>query len=97
MFGFSILLSTASNVIDKSNRQVLTPVNNSQLLLKLGIPDKFRLVTFHRMSNTKKTFTKTGSYQFQENESCYDLELQSSLLKMDDTESTQTLKLQHLC
>jgi len=29
-------------------RQVLTPVNNTQLLLKLGILDKFRLVTFHK-------------------------------------------------
>jgi hypothetical protein len=45
MFGFSILLFTAFSVIDKSYRQVLTPVNNSQLFLKLVIPDKFRLVT----------------------------------------------------
>ena len=30
------------NVIYKSYRQVLTPVNNSQLLLKLAILDKFR-------------------------------------------------------
>jgi hypothetical protein len=35
------------SVIDKSYRQVLTPVNNSQLLLKLPIADKFRLVTFY--------------------------------------------------
>jgi len=41
----SRFLFTAFNVIDKSYRQVLTPVNNSQLLLKLEIPDKFRLVT----------------------------------------------------
>jgi hypothetical protein len=40
-------LFTAFNVIDKSYRQVLTPVNNSQLLLKLEILDKFRLVTNH--------------------------------------------------
>jgi hypothetical protein len=33
-------------VIDKSYRQVLTPVNNSQLLLKLEILDKLRLVKF---------------------------------------------------
>jgi len=48
MFGFSILLFTASNVIDKSYRQVLTPANNSQHLLKLEILDKFRLVTNHK-------------------------------------------------
>ncbi len=29
-------------------RQVLTPVNNSQLLLRLEILDKLRLVTFHK-------------------------------------------------
>ncbi len=45
IFGFSILLFTAFNVIDKSYRQVLTPVSNSQLLLKLEILDRFRLVT----------------------------------------------------
>jgi hypothetical protein len=48
MFGFSILLFTAFNVDDNSYRQVLTPVNNSQLLLKLEILDKFRLVTNHK-------------------------------------------------
>ncbi len=35
-------------VIDKSYRQVLTPVNSSQLLLKLEILDRLRLVTFHK-------------------------------------------------
>jgi hypothetical protein len=30
------------NVIDRSYIQVLTPVSNSQFLLKLTIPDKFR-------------------------------------------------------
>ncbi len=47
MFGFSILLFTAFNCDDKSYRQELTPINNSQLLLKLEILDKFRLVTNH--------------------------------------------------
>jgi hypothetical protein len=51
IFGFSILLFTAFNVIDKSYRQVLTPVNNSQLLLKLEILDKFRLVTNHKIQH----------------------------------------------
>jgi len=50
-FGFSILLFTAFNVIDKSYRQVLTPVNKSQLLLKLEIIDKFRLVTNHKIQH----------------------------------------------
>jgi hypothetical protein len=44
MFGFTILYCTVFNVDDKSYRQVLTPINNSQLLLKLEILDKFRLV-----------------------------------------------------
>jgi hypothetical protein len=34
-----------------SYRQVLTPVNNSQLLLKLEILDKLRLVTFHKQQH----------------------------------------------
>jgi len=51
MFSFSVLLFTAFNVIDKSYRQVLTPGNNSQLLLKLEILDKFRLVTNHKIQH----------------------------------------------
>jgi hypothetical protein len=41
------------SIIYKSYRQVLTPVNNSQLLLKLEILDKLRLVTFHKLCTTK--------------------------------------------
>ncbi len=48
MFGFSIVIFTAFDVIDKSYRRVLTMINNSQLLLKLEILDKFRLVTNHK-------------------------------------------------
>jgi hypothetical protein len=49
------------NVIDKSYRQALTPVNNSLLLLKLAILDKFRLVTtFHTKATQKKLQCKTG-------------------------------------
>ncbi len=51
MFGFSILYFTTFNVIDKSYRQVLTPVNNAQLLLKLEILDKFRLVTYQKIQH----------------------------------------------
>ncbi len=43
-------------VNDKLYRQVLTPVNNSQLVLKLEILDKLRLVTFH---NTQHKETAT--------------------------------------
>ncbi len=46
-FGFTILYCTVFNVDYKFYGQVLTPVNNSQLLLKLEILDKFRLVTNH--------------------------------------------------
>ncbi len=56
MFGFPILYFTAFNVIDKSYRQVLTPVNNSQLLLKLEILDEFRLVTYYKIQH-KETAT----------------------------------------
>jgi hypothetical protein len=49
-FGLLQMLYFDSNVIEKSYRQVLTPVNNSQLILKLEIPDKFRLVTLHAMA-----------------------------------------------
>ena len=45
---------SAFNVVDKSYRQVLTPVKNSQLLLKLEILDKLRLVTFHRNKTERK-------------------------------------------
>jgi hypothetical protein len=45
MLGFTILYCTIFNVINKSYRQVLTMINNSQVLLKLEILDKFRLVT----------------------------------------------------
>jgi hypothetical protein len=54
MFGFSILLFLLSfDVDDKSYRQVLTPVNNSQFLLKLEILNKFRLVTNHEIKKHK--------------------------------------------
>jgi hypothetical protein len=43
-------------IIHESYRQVLTPVNNSQLLLKLEILDKLRLVTFLKIQH-KETAT----------------------------------------
>ncbi len=71
--GFSILLFTAFSVGDKSYRQVLTPVNNSQLLLKLEIMDKFRLVTTTH-SNTKEFTTFSSLHRYRRNGSSHDLE-----------------------
>jgi hypothetical protein len=64
-------------VSNKSYRQVLTPVNNSQLLLKLEILDKFRLVTFHKNTTQRNYNIITGSYQLRRNWSSHDLEPQS--------------------
>jgi hypothetical protein len=64
-------------VIDKSYRQVLTPVNNSQLLLKLEILDKFRLVTFHTNKTQRNYNIITGSCKLRRNGSSHDLEPQS--------------------
>jgi hypothetical protein len=60
----------------KSYRQVLTPVNNSQLLLKMEILDKLRLVTFHTTATQIKFNVITGSYQFRINYSSHDLDSQ---------------------
>jgi hypothetical protein len=61
----------------KSYRQVLTPVNNSQLLLKLEILDKLRLVTFYKNTIQRKHDVLTGSISFRRNGSSHDLEPQS--------------------
>jgi hypothetical protein len=64
MFGFSIFLFTAFNVIGESYRQVLTPVYNYQLLLKMEILDKFRLVTNHKIQlkeNLQHYLVRTSS------------------------------------
>jgi hypothetical protein len=53
-------------VIHKSYRQVLTPVNNSLLLLKLEILDKFRHVTFHKNTAQRNYNILTGSKLAQE-------------------------------
>ncbi len=49
------------SVIYKSCRQALTPVNNSQHLLKLPILDKFRLGTFHTCATQRNYNIRTGS------------------------------------
>jgi hypothetical protein len=67
-----------------SYRQVLTPVNTSQLLLKLESLDKLRLVTFHKTITKRNCIIITGSYQFisRRNQSSHDLDSQSIGLKM---------------
>jgi len=62
------------HIIDKSYRQVLTPINNSQHLLKLEILDKLRLVTFHNRQHTGKWNVRTGSNQFKRNTSSHHLD-----------------------
>jgi hypothetical protein len=64
-------------VIDKSYRQVLTIINNSQLLLNLEILDKFRLVTFHKNTTQRNHKIITGSYQLRRNGNSHDLEPQT--------------------
>ncbi len=62
------------SVIYKSYRQVLTPIHNSQLLLKLPMLDKFRLATLHKTATQRNYTIKTGINQFGRNESSHDLE-----------------------
>ncbi len=74
-FGLNNLLFSASSIIHKSYRQVLNPVNNSQLL------DKFRLVTFHIKATQRNYNIKTGLHQLRRNESSHDLDLQHVIMK----------------
>jgi hypothetical protein len=46
-FGLAFQYFISIQVFYKSGRQVLTSSNNSRLLLKPTIPDKFRLVNIH--------------------------------------------------
>jgi hypothetical protein len=70
------------SVIYKSFRPVLTPIHNSQLLLKLPILDKFRLATFHTDATQRNYSVKTGMNQFRRNESSHDLDSCCTILKM---------------
>ncbi len=86
------------NVIGKSYRQVLTPVNNPQRLLKLAYIDKFRLVTFHTLATQKKLQHKTGLHWFRRvlvtlipNVPFWRWAMQSALCFYNDT------KLWHFC
>jgi hypothetical protein len=60
-FGFSILLFTSFNVIDKSYRQVLTPVNNPQLPLKLEILDLLQTTKIQHKENLQHYLVHTSS------------------------------------
>jgi hypothetical protein len=60
----------------------MTPVNTSQLLLKLESLDKLRLVTFHKTTTQRNNNVITGSYQFRRNEGSDDLDSQNFKLKM---------------
>ncbi len=80
LFGLFILLFSASSVYYKSYRQVLTPVNNLQRLLRLAIFDKTRLVAFHkkvRQINYTNWFLPD-----RENESAHDLDSLRAVTKM---------------
>jgi hypothetical protein len=54
LFGWILQYCISGFKLHKSCRQVLTPVNNSQLLLKQEILDKLRLVTFHKNATQRK-------------------------------------------
>ncbi len=62
------------SIIHKYYRQVLTLVNNSQLLLKLPILGKFRLVTFHSKATQRNYNIRIGLLWFKRNESSHDLD-----------------------
>jgi hypothetical protein len=57
-FGLSSDTLFQLSVIYKSHRQVLTPINNSQLFLKLEILDKLRFVTYHKMQHKESATIK---------------------------------------
>jgi hypothetical protein len=71
-----------SFVIYELYRQVLIPVDNSHLLLKLEILDKLKLVTFHTTATQRKCNITTGSYYFRRNESSHDFDSPRVELKM---------------
>jgi len=54
-FGICPIYVFQLGVIYMSYRQVLTPIHNSQLLLKLPILGNLRLATFHKGAKHKET------------------------------------------
>jgi hypothetical protein len=73
------------SVIYKSFRLVLTPILNSQLLLKLSFLDKLRLATFHTCATQRNNSIKTGMNQFKRNKSSHDLDSSCAILKTSVT------------
>jgi hypothetical protein len=59
-----LILYFKLQVIYKSYRQVLTPVNTSQLLLKLESLDKLKLVIPQKNQHKETCIVVTVSYQF---------------------------------
>ncbi len=72
-FGFSSSALFQLSVIYKSYTKILTPVNNSQLLLMLEIQDKLRIATFHKKATQRNYNIKTDLHQFRRNKSSRDL------------------------
>jgi hypothetical protein len=79
-FGLFMFLFSVSSVIYKSYRQVLTPVNNSQHLLRPPIFNKTRLVAFHK-TLTQRNYTN-WFLLFRENESAHDIDTLHIAVKM---------------
>jgi hypothetical protein len=73
-FGVTPINVFKLGIIYMPYRQVLTTINNFQLLLKLRILDKFRLATFHKGQHKETKVSKTGINQFRRNESSHGLE-----------------------
>ncbi len=73
---FGWIFNIVFQALGKSYRQVLTPVNNSQLLLYQEILDKFRIVTFHKIQYKENKMFNWFKL-FRRNTSSRDLETQS--------------------
>jgi hypothetical protein len=73
-FGVSPINVFQLCVINMWYRQVLTPIHNSLLLLRLPILDKFRLAIFHKGATQINYSIKTSKNKFRRNASSRDLE-----------------------
>ncbi len=100
-FDVVLIIVFQLGVICKSYRQVLTPINNSQLLLKLPILDKFRLATLQKSATQINYSIKTGRNQFRRNESSHDLDSSRAISKDEHCLSVRCFynnaKLWHFC
>ncbi len=80
-------------VIHKSYRQVLAPVNSSQLLLKLEIRDKLRLVTFHKSTTLRKHNDELVQTRSGETEVLMTLNHRASMLQCSPLKRTDIFSL----